>query len=399
MWSPPWRHAPVELSEFPCPAGEGITMPKTLESSRESLCNVAQQHCAVHPPAHTIKLAPTGVVSKWRTSALGYCLGDLLAGALMGAAVALVHRAIVPSHLGLAGEVVIGILVGLGVQMILCTIFGAGLGSMEVMVPGMFVCLLLALFPIFSPLSLRSESAFGAIVGGLVFLIFEIWAQVVRERQLQPDAPNKVPVPHSLTRSAPTAGWATPPWVYDLLEGAGSRRRARAQQQLYQQMTGRVLFVAAGTGLNFQNFPDQKDIVAVDINGEMLRYARARARKYSGNLTLVQADVQGLPFDDKSFDTIATASTFCSVPDPVRGLQELHRVLKPGGKLLMFEHVRSRNRLLGWELDTLNLVLRHTGPEVNRDTVANTHKAGFLIDRITCAYLDIFLAIEARKAV
>lgn len=63
----------------------------------------------------------------------------------------------------------------------------------------------------------------------------------------------------------------------------------------------------------------------------------------------------------------------------------------------MFEHVRSRNRLLAWELDALNLILRRIGPEVNRDTVANVQRAGFRVDRITCAYLDIFLAIAAQK--
>jgi ubiquinone/menaquinone biosynthesis C-methylase UbiE len=162
-------------------------------------------------------------------------------------------------------------------------------------------------------------------------------------------------------------------------------------------MNGNVLFVAAGTGLNFPNLPPMKDIVAIDINADMLARAHRRAEHYPGTLTLQVADVQQLPFADESFDTVATASTFCSVPDPVRGLQELHRVLRSGGKLLMFEHVRSHNWFLALELDFLSWMMRHIAPAMNRDTMANVATAGFVIDRVTCAYVDIFVAIEAHR--
>jgi SAM-dependent methyltransferase len=107
--------------------------------------------------------------------------------------------------------------------------------------------------------------------------------------------------------------------------------------------------------------------------------------------------LEQLPFANESFDTAATASTLCSVANPLKGLRELFRVLKPGGRLPMFEHVRSRNPVLALELDLINAVLHGVGPEMNRDTVGNVQRAGFVIDRIRCAYLDIFLAIEARK--
>ena len=188
-----------------------------------------------------------------------------------------------------------------------------------------------------------------------------------------------------------------PPWAYDLLEGSGSRRRARLQRLLYDKMTGNVLFVAAGTGLNFPNFPPMKDIVAIDINTDMLARARQRAERYPGTLRLQVADVQQLPFADESFDTVATASTFCSVPDPVKGLQELLRVLRPGGKLLMYEHVRSENWFLALELDFLSWMMRYIAPSMNRDTISNVATAGFAIDRVTCAYLNIFLAVEAHR--
>lgn len=321
-----------------------------------------------------------------------YRSGDLIAGAAIGVLVALAHHFLVPASLGVVGAVLIGMLVGMTIQMLLCMIFGAVLGSMEVMIPGTFVCLMTAFLPVLGPLTLRTEMLVGAGVGYSVFVVFAIWEEKLRGRELRPGTPEGPPA-----FSLRIGGWPMPGWFYDLLEAAGSRRRAQAQKALYQQMSGRVLFAAAGTGLNFRNFPPGKDIVAIDISSQMLERARPRVRKYAGEIALREADVQQLPFADETFDTIATASTFCSVPDPVQGLRELFRVLKPGGKLLMFEHVRSRNRLLAWELDALNLILRRIGPEVNRDTVANVQRAGFRVDRITCAYLDIFLAIAAQK--
>lgn len=108
-------------------------------------------------------------------------------------------------------------------------------------------------------------------------------------------------------------------------------------------------------------------------------------------------DAAHLGFADASFDTAVTSCTMCSVPDPVRALQELYRVLRPGGSLLMFEHVRSRNPVFGLALDLMTLWTRWSGTEMNRDTVQNAVAAGFRIMSIESAYLDIVLAIHGTK--
>jgi ubiquinone/menaquinone biosynthesis C-methylase UbiE len=196
------------------------------------------------------------------------------------------------------------------------------------------------------------------------------------------------------------------PWdwrakLYDFRE-ASMLRRGPAKAALFSRMSGRVIFVAAGTGTDFAAFPPASerpppglDITAIDISDEMLRRAAARAARYPGRLRLLRADAQALPFEDASFDTAATSCTLCSVPDPVRALRELRRVLRPGGVLLMFEHVRSRNPVLGWTLDLMTLWSRRTGTEMNRDTLANARAAGFRPTRVTSVYLDIILAVEA----
>ena len=191
------------------------------------------------------------------------------------------------------------------------------------------------------------------------------------------------------------------PWkwrakLYDICESS-SLRRGPHKRVLFRHMAGRVLFVAIGTGNDIAFFPSGLDITAIDISPDMLRRAEARRNGYPGALRLVPADALNLPFAKESFDTVATSCTLCSVPDPVRALRELHRVLRPDGELLMFEHVRSRNSVLGLVLDLMTLWTRLAGTEMNRDTLGNAVAAGFRITRVESVYLDVILAVHAAK--
>lgn len=190
--------------------------------------------------------------------------------------------------------------------------------------------------------------------------------------------------------------WDLRALLYDVCEGS-DLRRGPAKTDLFRHMRGRVLFVAVGTGLDFKRFPPGLEIVGVDISEVMLRRAEPRAHRYPGTLKLMQMDAARLGFADATFDTAVTSCTMCSVPDPVRALRELQRVLRPGGSLLMFEHVRSRNPVFGLALDLMTLWTRWSGTEMNRNTVQNAVAAGFRITSIESAYLDIVLAIRGTK--
>ena len=125
--------------------------------------------------------------------------------------------------------------------------------------------------------------------------------------------------------------------------------------------------------------------------------ASVKAAAYPGTITLREMDVRHLDLPDAAFDTVTSVCTFCSVPQPLVGLREVHRVLKPGGQLLMFEHVRSAIGLIGILLDLMTPLSRQLGPDLNRDTVGNVQKAGFRLRRVENVYLDIVKSVEAVK--
>jgi ubiquinone/menaquinone biosynthesis C-methylase UbiE len=97
-----------------------------------------------------------------------------------------------------------------------------------------------------------------------------------------------------------------------------------------------------GTGANFPYYPGNLAVTAIDFSRGILGQAQRRAAQLGFPVELVEMDVQSLAFPDSFFDTVVATCVFCTVPDPRRGLGEIRRVLKRGGRLLMAEHVLSK---------------------------------------------------------
>lgn len=145
--------------------------------------------------------------------------------------------------------------------------------------------------------------------------------------------------------------------------------------------TGVVLEVGAGNGLNFPYYePAQVERVeATEPDAAMLRYARNHLDKARVPINLAQAPAERLPFADNTFDSAVTTLVFCSVDDPLGGFREIMRVLKPGGKLYVLEHVRSRNALLAAVQNIMTPLSRAVNGNChwNRNTARTLSAAGF----------------------
>jgi ubiquinone/menaquinone biosynthesis C-methylase UbiE len=184
--------------------------------------------------------------------------------------------------------------------------------------------------------------------------------------------------------------------TFDFMAGFGEERRWRPYKtKLFSSMGGKVLFLAVGTGLDIPSFPRGRTITGIDISAKMLEKAAPRVAAYDGEMTTRQMDVHNMTFDDDTFDQVFTSCTFCSVPDPIDGLRALRRVLKPGGRLGMFEHTGSRQFPFGLMLNAMNPIMRKLGSEIDRNTVANVRAAGYHIDAVTNIFLDVVKTIEA----
>jgi ubiquinone/menaquinone biosynthesis C-methylase UbiE len=146
-----------------------------------------------------------------------------------------------------------------------------------------------------------------------------------------------------------------------------------------------VVEIGAGTGLNFAHYPAAvTEVVATEPDPHMLRRAREAAAGAPVPVRVVRAPAERLPFGDGEFDTAVSTLVLCSVRDPASALAEVTRVLRPGGSLLFFEHVRSENpRHARWQ-DRLERPWGwfSGGCHPNRDTVRNIERAGFRFESL-----------------
>ena len=184
---------------------------------------------------------------------------------------------------------------------------------------------------------------------------------------------------------------------FDFLRKGDMRRWNGYQKSLFKNLSGEVLYIGIGTGLETLNFPPNLKVTAIDISSVMLNESKVRAKTYPGKMTICQMDAEISAFRDHSFDAVVTVCVLCSVKNPITCLEEIRRVLKPAGKLVMFEHVLSKNPLYAIALKTMsNLTEFLEGTYLDRDTVSNAEKAGFEIFSHKNVYLDIVKALMAK---
>jgi ubiquinone/menaquinone biosynthesis C-methylase UbiE len=194
--------------------------------------------------------------------------------------------------------------------------------------------------------------------------------------------------------------WNRTASFYDYMMIVMERIRLRKYRRLLWSSveSSRVLEIGVGTGKNFPYYPTDAGIDAIDFSEKMLERANDRAKKQKVKVHLQQMDVQNLDFADNTFNTVAATLVFCSIPDPVRGIREVERVCKPGGKVVLLENNFSSIPVLTWLVRLANpLVMRITGVDFNRHPVENVAKSDLIVEKVTDLGRGLWKLIEARK--
>ncbi|GAA3162693.1 class I SAM-dependent methyltransferase [Blastococcus jejuensis] len=178
-------------------------------------------------------------------------------------------------------------------------------------------------------------------------------------------------------------------------QGAGEHR-----QRLLHGISGRVVEVGAGTGSNFGHYPaGVTEVVAVEPEPRLRALAAEAARDAAVPVTVVDGVADRLPADDGSFDAAVVTLVLCSVPDQAAALAELRRVVRPGGRLYFWEHVRAERRGLARVQRLLDATVWPRvggGCHTARDTMAAIADAGFVVERVeTFAFPDTRLPMPA----
>ena len=156
--------------------------------------------------------------------------------------------------------------------------------------------------------------------------------------------------------------------------------RDKWRKAIYEGLKGNILEVGVGTGRNIPFYPVGTYVTGIDFSENMLAKAKMRLNKFNANAQLLLMDAQEMDFPDNHFDAVVTTCVFCSVPDPIKGLSEIRRVVKPNGEIRMLEHMRSDQPIMGKMMDVINpLVVGIIGANINRNTINNLKQVGFIV--------------------
>jgi ubiquinone/menaquinone biosynthesis C-methylase UbiE len=173
--------------------------------------------------------------------------------------------------------------------------------------------------------------------------------------------------------------------MYDPMSRANEKAGLRdLRHGLLADVSGSVLEIGGGTGANLLHYDGKvESLVVTEPEPAMLRRLQRKAREQAPLAKILRAPAEDLPFEDGSFDTVVSTLVLCGVDDQARALRESRRVLRPGGRLLFLEHVRSDDPSLARFQDRMNWLNRIVVDcDCNRPTLATIEASGFTIDQL-----------------
>jgi ubiquinone/menaquinone biosynthesis C-methylase UbiE len=161
---------------------------------------------------------------------------------------------------------------------------------------------------------------------------------------------------------------------------------------------GDVLEVAVGTGRNLAHYPSGIKLTGIELSPEMLARARKRAGELGIDAELREGDAQGLDLPSESFDTVVVTLALCTIPDDRAAVREARRVLRPGGRLVLLEHVRSPSRTVRAAQRAIDpLTVRFWGDHFCRDPLDYLGDEGFEVESVARLKWGIVERVIARK--
>ncbi len=177
-----------------------------------------------------------------------------------------------------------------------------------------------------------------------------------------------------------------------------TKRFIDIRSELINKAKGEVLEIGCGTGINFSFYKDVT-VTAIEPNPVLRKTSYERASEAKTPIDVIEGNAEQLSFSDHSFDTVVGTLVLCTIPNPVKAIREISRVCKPTGTILLFEHVRHENVILGKLQDLLSPVWKRAcdGCHLNRDTIHLLKEEDIEIIEINKYLGDIFVTIEARK--
>ncbi|WML48285.1 class I SAM-dependent methyltransferase [Neobacillus sp. PS3-34] len=188
-------------------------------------------------------------------------------------------------------------------------------------------------------------------------------------------------------------------WYDFFMSPLEKRKFSVVRRKLLNNATGNVLEIGSGTGINFPLYSVAAKVTAIEPSEHMIDRSRDKQSVAKVPIEVVHGGAEKLPFSDNQFDTVVATLVFCTIPNVDLAMEEMKRVCKPGGRILLFEHVKMENPFLSKLQDVLTPFWKKIcdGCRLNRDTISLLHEHGLKITSLQTFYRGLFIVVEVRN--
>lgn len=188
-------------------------------------------------------------------------------------------------------------------------------------------------------------------------------------------------------------------WYDIFMSPLEQRKFKRVRCELLKGASGKVLELGSGTGINFPLYDNVDTVIAIEPSQPMIDQSLSKQKSAVVPIEIVHASAENLPFEDCTFDTVVATLVFCTIPNVEMAINEVKRVCKPDGKILLFEHVKMENPVLSKMQESLTPFWKKVcdGCCLNRETLKAFTNQGLEIERVEHFYKDLFVVATLRN--